>query len=151
MKPEVRVLGIEAALTVNEDQLCVGVVTRGSKWVDGSFIIKWRVSDLASLAFEIKSCPYYKELAAVVLSSQVPVHGNLIQFSEMLNRPVLMVSTSPVPSMVDHAGLSKDEAEALLKACVSPRGVEPLRLAALLAPMARALYEAWKPLYLRSA
>ncbi|RLF08579.1 MAG: hypothetical protein DRJ69_06120 [Thermoprotei archaeon] len=146
-----RVLGVEAALTVDEDHLCIGVVTRGSKWIDGSFIIKWRVGDLAGLAFEVKSCPYYKELAAVVLSSQVLIHGDLARLSEMLSRPVLMVSTSPTPSVIKYAGLSKGEAEALLKACVSPRGVEPLRLAALLAPMVRALYEAWKPLYLRSA
>ena len=146
-KPEVRIVGVEAAGVRGDYQLCVCVVVRGSSWIDGSFTLWWRVSDVASLVRGIKSSPFYEELTAVVFSSSLPLRGRVHEVASSLEKPALLVA-GVEGSLVECSGLSVEEAESLLRTCRGPFGVEALRLASLLAPLAKALYDAWKPLNL---
>lgn len=139
-----RILGVDVAVAEGASQLCACVVTRGSLWVDGAFVLRWRVDEVSSLAAEIKASRFYEELTAILLSSCLPLHGKLNDLFRLLQKPVLMVSADHECKLSEYAGLSVEEAKALLRTCKGPFGVEPLRLASLLAPLVKSLYKAWK-------
>lgn len=144
-KPELRILGIEAVTTCGSRQLCVCVVSRGPLLIDGSFTLWWSVNDATSLAQGIKSSQFYKELAAVVVSNSLPLEGRTSEVASILSKPVLL-ATGPDGKVIECSGMGLGEAVYLLKVFQGPQGVEALRIASLLAPLARALYEAWKNL-----
>ena len=137
-------MGVDVAVTEGTSQLCACVVMRGSLWVDGAFVLIWRMNEVSSLAAEIKASRFYEELTAILLSSCLPLHGKLNYLSKLLRKPVLMVSADHEHKLSEYSGLSVEEAEALLRTCRGPFGVEPIRLASSLAPLVRSLYEAWR-------
>lgn len=144
-KPELRILGIEAAVTCNGRQLCVCAVSRGPLLIDGSFVLWWDVNDVVSLAQGIKSSPFYKELAVAVVSNSLPLKGRTGEAALALSKPVLLIA-GPGHSVIECSGMSLEEAVRLLRMFQGPQGIEALRIASLLVPLARALYEAWKNL-----
>lgn len=138
-----RVLGVEAIPLNEYTQLCTCVVSRGSQWLDGSFSFTWRKDDLASLASKLRSNPFYKELTAMIFSGSTSLKGRLNEVYRLIGKPSLLVA-SVKGGLIEHAGLTLDEALSLLKTCQGPFGLEALRLASSLAPMAKALYIAWQ-------
>lgn len=144
-KPELRILGVDAATTCGDRQLCICVVTRGPLLVDGSFVLWWDLNDAASLARGIKSSPFYRELAAVVVSNNLPLKGRVNEVALALEKPVLLIAGHG-DDVLECSGISLEEAVSLVKALRGPFGIEALRLALLLAPLARVLHETWKSL-----
>ncbi|MCX8204281.1 MAG: hypothetical protein N3H31_01305 [Candidatus Nezhaarchaeota archaeon] len=144
-KPEIRILGVEAAATCKGRQLCICVVSRGPLLIDGTFALLWNMGDADSLAQGIKSSPFYKELAAVLFSSSLPLMGRLNEVAVILKKPALLV-TRLSGSIVECSGMSSERAASLIKTLRGPLGIEALRIALLLAPLVKSLHEDWKSL-----
>ena len=68
VKREIRVLGV-AASRVGEDSIVVGVVYRGSLWLDGVMKTTTREADLTdALIGLVKGSPHYGQIRVILLS-----------------------------------------------------------------------------------
>lgn len=97
VKREIRVLGV-AASRVGEDSIVVGVVYRGSLWLDGVMKTTTREADLTdALIGLVKGSPHYGQIRVILLSKdKMPPYAILAieRLHAETNKPVIMLSTS---------------------------------------------------------
>ena len=162
LKREIRILGLSAA-EKKFGFLAVGVVYRGSLWLDGvvSGITKDREERVSLVSRIIKDCKQYSQLHAVILATEEIIPNNALSelFSEV-KIPLIMIlrhqASRPKPSPhtsythvrvnknlvpVFTVGVTGEDAEKLFAICCNPSSKIPeaVRVAELIVGRATSL------------
>lgn len=95
LKREIRILGLSAPTKIGKEIVVVGVVFRGSLWLDGAFISVLRPKEPDRvLAHAIKNCKQYSQLHAVLLTKDASIPSNRInirKLSHSIGLPIISI------------------------------------------------------------
>ncbi len=98
LKKEIRILGIGAATRNKKQILMIGVVFRGSLWLDGilTCLLKLDEQDhVSNISRAIMRSKQYPQLRAVILSREQLVPGENLDLSDLkrrINLPVIAIA-----------------------------------------------------------
>ncbi len=145
VKPEIRVLAL-TGIPVEGGTLALGVVYRGSLWVDG--VVKGTIKGGVAQGLNrmVKRSNHYGQVRVLMLDGDYPwklSEGEFEWLAEKLSRPLIVAWSGKAPKGVAKVweglkisayGLSLEDALAVVRAStVEPPLPEALRLARLLA------------------
>ena len=104
LKKEVRILGLSAPTKRKEPIPVIGVIFRGSLWLDGIFtcLLKRKRGYLSALDKAIIQSKQYSQLRAVILSRKQLIPGEDLDITELasrINLPVLSLIKNHHTSM----------------------------------------------------
>jgi endonuclease V-like protein UPF0215 family len=97
IKKETRILGLAAASVRQKHIPAIGIVFRGSLWLDGILTCWIRVEEpdwTAELANTIVRSSHYSQIHAVILQKKFPIPGirfDISDFARNINLPVISI------------------------------------------------------------